>query len=581
MLCRLKYYFVLVLIVGLGCIGQLPVGATSGVLASLSHTMACSFQPEPQPAGDSLNQAETNRAFEQVVKSPNEVYGDYNFNLSATNAKQGRIPTVIVKSIAGIESDWEQYTNGVTTFNPDTCDFGIMQVNSEFSPSLFSKNPSLRSDTKGNIAAGSTILKEKWDGVTGSLPGVNNIDPERLTDWYYAIASYNAGPSTNWPNNPNCGRTSLSFVCAGADFRDSRADNVEWSATDPSIFPYQERVLYNLEYQKKPFAVNPPDSNWLTGILGLKSITSLGDYGIRPDDSLFLTPNGDGTYRSAAPNLILFRHRAGPANRSLSRQWLSFEYNLPKDARITIELLDSATTGNVVATLVSDQQRRVGWNMDRVSVTRFISINNAYRITAESGTPGTSSYYIGRYIQKLTTFFAANRSQVRLPIVLKPGTSDLLRNGDFTIADPNSNLQADYWDLQSMLGRNDRSVLDSTSRLTTPYPRIRFLASPGGREELSQSFYISTPGTYRFTYGALISFIQQNKTFLQIRYRATSNLGWTSLKTFTLQDIGVNSYFSHDIFMSSSGTISFLAVFDDEDSQSQFSVDSVSLVRIQ
>jgi hypothetical protein len=208
---------------------------------------------------------------------------------------------VLVKSVGGIESDWIQFRDGKTlvsinrTDNPanDSCDYGLMQVNSQ-NRELFDRTPSLRANTDGNMAAGATKLADWWNfGTPGNAgPAVNDLDPERLLNWYYALANYNGGPGEGkWVNNPNCGRPDLVDICGvDSDFRRSRGfgDDEEkaiWDNLSPDNYPYQERVLYNLAYPRYP---EGEPAQWQVGYLGLLPVTAPNNYGIRPDDALFL-----------------------------------------------------------------------------------------------------------------------------------------------------------------------------------------------------------------------------------------------------------------------------------------------------
>lgn len=165
-------------------------------------------------------------------------YGEYSFGLDTQNTPDGYIPPIIAKSIAATESDtWRQYNdNNLTlrnTNSPGNCDYGLMQTNYPANDALFGLEPSLRTDTRGNIASGAAVLRDKWNTGINTSQGsvVNDRDSERILNWYYAIASYNQGnTSGRWRNNPNCGIDTLNFACDGRDYTLSRdPNNVDWN----------------------------------------------------------------------------------------------------------------------------------------------------------------------------------------------------------------------------------------------------------------------------------------------------------------------------------------------------------------
>lgn len=175
--------------------------------------------------------------------------------------------------MAGIESDWLQYEtrfennpgSGVRTIRAG-CDYGIMQINSVLNAGFFGENGelSLRRDTRANIAAGAEILAGWWDqGIIADLPIVNSANPSDMINWYYALSSYNGGPGgpDSWANNPNCTPQVVAFNCHGNDFTASRNPNTPpwvWTSLPSGSFPYQERVLYNIDTPKQPFGLDDP-----------------------------------------------------------------------------------------------------------------------------------------------------------------------------------------------------------------------------------------------------------------------------------------------------------------------------------
>ncbi|MBS2030920.1 MAG: transglycosylase SLT domain-containing protein [Deltaproteobacteria bacterium] len=146
------------------------------------------------------------------------------------------IPCVILKSIAQVESDWQQFCgscgqSGSTLISFD-CGYGIMQVTSGmgggagFDPAQVAGSPAY------NIGTGAEILLEKW----AATPCVGDNNPEVAEDWYMAIWAYNGFGWVNNPNNPN-------FPAGRPTYRSP-------NGLSRGSYPYQEIVL--------GYAANPP-----------------------------------------------------------------------------------------------------------------------------------------------------------------------------------------------------------------------------------------------------------------------------------------------------------------------------------
>lgn len=141
------------------------------------------------------------------------------------------VPPAILKAIAWIESNWRQFDNdNVPLLSPDF-GYGIMQITSGMANSAgagtipLTVQNHIGGDYLYNIAYGARMLATAFN----ALPAVNNADPTILEDWYYAIWAYNGWGWVNNPNNP----------------RFTRQGN---PATNPSAFPYQERVYYLIQH---------------------------------------------------------------------------------------------------------------------------------------------------------------------------------------------------------------------------------------------------------------------------------------------------------------------------------------------
>jgi hypothetical protein len=421
-------------------------------------------------------------AFEEVVQSTG-IYEDYTFQLDTSQTPPGFMLPVLPKSIAGIESSWHQYADdGLTTrgFNRDqdgtifSCDDGIMQVNS--ADELTALQPPYLADVRGNIAAGAQILSGKWNngvpGATSGIPVVNDSDPGMLIHWYHALSAYNGGPAGNeWSNNPNCGQDNFLGECNQFDYSRSREFSEEDEANEAIdefvwtklglfgstvVFPYQERVLYNLAVPL--FPETAATRQWQVGYLAIRDDLGVRNFGILPSDTLFQSDLGADPAAagdtSLAPNILLFPHYPPMAFEDVPQQSLTFEFDLPLPADVTIDLLDANDDPIPNTTVVDDEGFPAGWS----TVTRRINIpiqaGYAYRIMVERGErENPVTWYVGQYIDEITIapdLPPPPPQQIYLPIIIKPGIPsgiNLIRNGDFSQRSPlpDQATQPAYW----------------------------------------------------------------------------------------------------------------------------------------
>jgi hypothetical protein len=295
-------------------------------------------------------------------------------------------------------------------------DYGLMQINrgTQDDPNpLFgftsspTVNTNLCNDTRANIAAGATRLANLWEeGRTADLPVVNDQNPRFVINWYYALAAYNGGPIRSgspgapvgrWPNNPNCDGPNGERVayCDGdpsdpgnpiPDYRPSRNPGANWYNLSPGDYPYQERVLYNLQFPRQPTA-----TQWTGQDIGLRATrVSARETGIIPIDSLFERIERDENnnivaFVSRAPNLLLFRTNIGIVNQEQSPATITIEYDLPIEAVVTIDLLDG--NNNTVETLLNEERRQPEpgntFNVEQFAYSDSIGPDYGYRIRAE------------------------------------------------------------------------------------------------------------------------------------------------------------------------------------------------------
>lgn len=98
-------------------------------------------------------------------------------------------------------------------------------------------------DFAANVAAGVRILEQKWNETQAAGMKLNNDDPSKIENWFFAVWDYNSGfhPSGSgpwglgWANNP-----------ANPDYPANREPFLETTYEDaahPQNWPYPEKVL--------------------------------------------------------------------------------------------------------------------------------------------------------------------------------------------------------------------------------------------------------------------------------------------------------------------------------------------------
>jgi Ig-like domain from next to BRCA1 gene/Transglycosylase SLT domain len=168
------------------------------------------------------------------------------------------VPPSLLKAVAWIESNWRQFnSDGVPLLSPDF-GYGVMQITTGMAGAFGNPTGRIRLRTQAriggdylyNIAYAARMLAQYFK----DSPAVNNRDPTALEDWYYALWAYNGWGWVNDPNNP-------AFTRQGTP------------ATDPSTFPYQERIYYLVEH---PPLDQSGRSLWTPMTVSLPSDSSIG-----------------------------------------------------------------------------------------------------------------------------------------------------------------------------------------------------------------------------------------------------------------------------------------------------------------
>ncbi|ONK11727.1 hypothetical protein [Streptomyces sp. MP131-18] len=282
----------------------------------------------------------------------------------------GRVPAQVLLGVTAQESNmWQasRYTMAGVTGNPlignyygldlydgdsgndwdivwseADCGYGITQVTDHMrlaghedgGPAAwpYQKQRAVALDYTANIAAGLTILSDKWNQTRDAGLIANNGDPAKLENWVFALWAYNSGfyPQSQagqhggawgvgWFNNP----ANPEWDPARDNFMEDRLGNPQYGdAAHPQDWPYQEKVLgfaaHPLEALEAPGSlVTGYRAAWWNGIEG-DALTEGSDRyhraGVRPPIDLFCT-----VANACDPRAI--ESADGPCGREDSRCW--------------------------------------------------------------------------------------------------------------------------------------------------------------------------------------------------------------------------------------------------------------------
>ena len=110
------------------------------------------------------------------------------------------IPSVILKSIAKIESSFNQFNRNGKPLTSRGGHIGIMQISGSSRSYDLEK---LKNDPVYNIEAGANHLLGKWKMANEKMAQIGNMDPNILEHWYFALWGYNGLLDRNNPNVSN------------------------------------------------------------------------------------------------------------------------------------------------------------------------------------------------------------------------------------------------------------------------------------------------------------------------------------------------------------------------------------------
>lgn len=112
-------------------------------------------------------------------------------------ARKRGIPSVILKSIARVESVFKQFNKDGSAFVSRGGSIGLMQIHNKYG---WFEDEKLKYDIDYNIEAGADVLLRKWDTAIEKLPQIGDMNPNVLENWYFAIWAYNGWSKSNNPN---------------------------------------------------------------------------------------------------------------------------------------------------------------------------------------------------------------------------------------------------------------------------------------------------------------------------------------------------------------------------------------------
>lgn len=107
------------------------------------------------------------------------------------------IPSVILKSIAKVESTFNQFNRNGKPLTSRGGHIGIMQISGRDGSYNLEK---LKKDPTYNIEAGADHLLSKWKMANDNMAQIGNMDPNILEHWYFALWAYNGLLDRNNPN---------------------------------------------------------------------------------------------------------------------------------------------------------------------------------------------------------------------------------------------------------------------------------------------------------------------------------------------------------------------------------------------
>jgi endonuclease/exonuclease/phosphatase family metal-dependent hydrolase len=112
----------------------------------------------------------------------------------------------------------------------------------------YDKQRAIALDFAANVAAGVNILKDKWNQTRGAGMTINNGNPAKPENWFYAVWAYNSGfyPQSDAPKNSGAWGVGWGNNPANPKYPAGRTpflDDTMADASHPHHWPYPEKIM--------------------------------------------------------------------------------------------------------------------------------------------------------------------------------------------------------------------------------------------------------------------------------------------------------------------------------------------------
>ncbi len=241
-------------------------------------------------------------------------------------------------------------------------------------------------------------------------------------------------------------------------------------------------------------------------------------------------------------------------------------------------------------TLLNAAPRQAGWHLEQLRIRVPLDASDVYRIRVERGTPGTASYFVGQYVQRLNPltdpFASAAATRLYLPLVRRsdtpPAVNNLLRNGDFHKESPHNPQLPDYWEIQAITA--EPPLPTPLIAYDSVQGELRLRAGPRARSELRQRVRVMAGCRYqlRVELASMVAVVNLSTRF-RLRQRSLTELGtpWTELQVISPPP-GQTTFTVTAEFVADQAEqqISLLATFPPGDTSSAWTLREVVLTQL-
>ncbi|CRK60649.1 FIG00484733: hypothetical protein [Alloactinosynnema sp. L-07] len=158
-----------------------------------------------------------------------------------------------------LKPDGDPNNDWAIDFTDADCGYGVTQITDHMRMAGREKGPNdtawpyetqraVALDFATNVAAGLQVLQDKWNQTKGAGMAVNNGDPAKIENWFYAVWAYNSGFYPQSAAAVNSGAWGLGWLNnpANPHYPANRSPFLETSYADaahPGDWPYPEKVM--------------------------------------------------------------------------------------------------------------------------------------------------------------------------------------------------------------------------------------------------------------------------------------------------------------------------------------------------